>query len=144
LIDGALHDLAACRGRTVSPGVAGSIRQRVQELRGRVPAEAPVVGCHGDLSSGNIFVGPSAVAVIDFEGFHEGVPWEDVAYFLVHLELYFVHPRAAARLARLQDGFLRAAGAAALKALAHLRPPAWRSWPHARVLRRAALGRGVA
>ena len=154
LIDGALHDLAACQGRMVSPHLAESIRQYLQGQRRRGPSDATVVGCHGDLSSGNIFVAPSSVTVVDFEGFHEGLPWEDAAYFLVHLELYFVELWRAARLARLQHAFLGAAraapdpvaselcrAAAALKALAHLREPSWLTWPHARLLRRAALGR---
>jgi colanic acid/amylovoran biosynthesis glycosyltransferase len=155
LVDGALRDLAACPGRTVSPRMAGVVRRRLEELRQCAPREAYPVGCHGDLSPGNIFVAPASVAVVDFEGFHEGLPWEDITYFLVHLQLYFAHPLAAARLGRLQDVFLERSGVAldpvalelgravaALKALARVRAPSWRTWLHVRLLRRAALGRG--
>jgi glycosyltransferase involved in cell wall biosynthesis len=155
LVDGALRDLATCPGRTVSPHMAGLVRRRLEELRQCPPREACPVGCHGDLSPGNIFVAPASVAVVDFEGFHEGLPCEDISYFLVHLQLYFAHPLAAARLGRLQDVFLERSGVAldpaalelgsavaALKALARMRAPSWRTWLHVRLLRRAALGRG--
>jgi glycosyltransferase involved in cell wall biosynthesis/aminoglycoside phosphotransferase (APT) family kinase protein len=155
LVDGALGDLAACPGRTVSPRIAGLVRRRLEELRQRPPRGTDSVGCHGDLSPGNIFVAPASVAVVDFEGFHEGLPWEDIAYFLVHLELYFAPPRRAARFGRLQEVFLGASGVApdpvalelgravaALKALARMRAPSWRTWFHVHLLWRAALGRG--
>lgn len=156
LIDGVQRDLAACVDRTVSSRMAGSIGQRLEGMRPCLPSGIRPVGCHGDLSPGNILVAPAALAVIDFEGFHEGLPWEDVAYFLVHLELYFVHPRRAAGLARLRDAFLEGSRVArdplafdvcqavaavkALRALAYGR--SWRAWPHARLLRNLALGRG--
>ncbi|HEV8264762.1 MAG TPA: glycosyltransferase [Gemmatimonadales bacterium] len=155
LIDGARRDLASCVDRTMSSRTAGSIRQRLEAMRPCLPPGSRPVGCHGDLSPGNILAAPASLAVIDFEGFHEGLPWEDVAYFLVHLELYFVHPRRAAGLARLQDAFLAASRVApdplaldlcrtvaalkALRALAQGR--SWRGWYRARLLRRLALGR---
>lgn len=156
LIDGAQRDLAACVDRTLSSRMAGSIGERLEGMRPCVPPGIRPVGCHGDLSPGNILVAPAALAVIDFEGFHEGLPWEDAAYFLVHLELYFVHPRRAAGLARLRAAFLEGSRVApdplafdlcqavaalkALRALAYGR--FWRAWPHARLLRNLALGRG--
>ncbi len=144
LIDGAERDPAAWRG---------PIRRRLEGARRRLPPGACLVGCHGDLSPGNVFAAPASLAVIDFEGFHEGLPWEDVGYFLVHLELYFAYRRRAG-LARLSEAFLRASGVApdpvalelcrtvaALKALAGLPAPSWRRWPHVHLLRGAALGR---
>jgi aminoglycoside phosphotransferase (APT) family kinase protein len=131
-----------------------AIRRRLDVLRGRAPAATYLVGCHGDLSPGNIFMAPSSVAVIDFEGFHEGLPWEDVGYFLAHLDLYLASARRTARLSRLGQVFLRSSGVApdpaalelcrtvaAVKALAAVPALSWRAWPRRRLLRGAALGR---
>jgi tRNA A-37 threonylcarbamoyl transferase component Bud32 len=146
LIDGALRHPAVCQGPT---------RRRLESMRRRLPPEACLVACHGDLSPGNIFVTPSSVAVVDFEGFHEGLPGEDIAYFLVHLELYFACSRRAVRLSRLQEaclggsrlapdpvGFELCRAVAAVKALAHVRASSWRAWPHRHLLRSVAAGRG--
>lgn len=152
LIDGALRDLAACRGRTLPPRIAAAVWRRLEVLRQHLPREGCLVGCHGDLSPGNVFVASSSVAVVDFEGFHEGLSCEDIGYFLAHLELYFADPRRAVRFERLQDVFLAGVAAdpmtlelgravAALKALARVPALSWRTWLHVRVLRRVALGR---
>jgi glycosyltransferase involved in cell wall biosynthesis len=155
LIDGALRDLAASPGRTLSAGAAAAIRGRLEGLRGRLPPGVWLVGCHGDLSPGNIFVAPASIAVVDFEGFHEGLPWEDVAYFLLHLELYFAAAGRRAHVARLRRAFLAASGVepdpvafelcravAAVRALARVPAPSWLAWPRMRLLRDAALGGG--
>jgi colanic acid/amylovoran biosynthesis glycosyltransferase len=146
LIDSALRYPAVCPGPS---------RRRLEGMRRRLPPEVSVVACHGDLSPGNIFVTPSSVAVVDFEGFHEGLPWEDIAYFLVHLELYFAYSRRAARVARLREACLAGFGlapdpvgfefcraVAAIKALAHVRVPSWRAWPHVHLLRSVAARSG--
>jgi hypothetical protein len=157
LLDGARRDLLACVGRTVSPYLAGSIQQRLEAMGQQPPHEGVVVGCHGDLSPGNILADPASLAVVDFEGYHEGLPWEDVGYFLVHLELYFAYPRRGAGLPDLQAAFLEGScvapdpvaldacrAGAALKALrARTGAPSWRAWPHLRLLRSIALGSGV-
>ncbi|HET8796765.1 MAG TPA: glycosyltransferase, partial [Thermoanaerobaculia bacterium] len=66
----------------------------------------PVAGHHGDYWPGNVFIGERRVEVIDFEGFREGLPLEDVAYFLVMLELPFAYPILRRPLPRLADAFL--------------------------------------
>jgi hypothetical protein len=156
LLDVARRDLVACVGRMVSPRRAGAIRRRLEAMRQQPPSDDCVVGCHGDLSPGNILADPASLAVVDFEGFHEGLPWEDVGYFLVHLELYFAYPRRGVGLADLHAAFLEGSGvardsmaleacrtAAALKGLrARCGAPSWRGWPHLRLLRRVALGPG--
>jgi tRNA A-37 threonylcarbamoyl transferase component Bud32 len=156
LLDLARRDLLACVGRTVSPYVAGSIQRRLETMRRQPPGDDCVVGCHGDLSPGNVLADSASLAVVDFEGFHEGLPWEDVGYFLVHLELYFAYPRRGAGLTGLEAAFLEGSHvardpvaldacrtAAALKALrARSGAPAWRAWPHLRLLRSVALGPG--
>lgn len=65
------------------------------------------VGCHGDLWPGNIFIGEGIVQAIDFEGFHDGLPLEDVAYFLIHLEMYFKFPLVRKQFAPFARSFMR-------------------------------------
>jgi Ser/Thr protein kinase RdoA (MazF antagonist) len=64
------------------------------------------VGHHGDYWSGNVFVADRRVDVIDFEGFRDGLPLEDVAYFLVHLEQYFAYPFFGGAMPHLTSAFL--------------------------------------
>jgi hypothetical protein len=66
-------------------------------------SETPLV--HGDFWPGNVFVSDSEVTVIDFEGARPGAPLDDVAYFLVHLELFFPPPLRG-RFRRLRARFL--------------------------------------
>jgi Ser/Thr protein kinase RdoA (MazF antagonist) len=76
---------------------------RALELLGqRVTCD--VTGHHGDYWPGNIFLDDKRVEVIDFEGYRLGLPLEDVAYFLVQLDLLF--PRFRGRLPRLREAFL--------------------------------------
>jgi Ser/Thr protein kinase RdoA (MazF antagonist) len=70
--------------------------------------QSGVAGHHGDYWPGNIFLDDQRVEVIDFEGYRLGLPMEDVAYFLVQLELLL--PRHPRRLAPLRDAFLDAYG----------------------------------
>jgi Ser/Thr protein kinase RdoA (MazF antagonist) len=62
-----------------------------------------VAGHHGDLWAGNLFISDRSVEVIDFEGFRDGLPLEDVAYFLSYLELL---PLAAFDYPRMERAFL--------------------------------------
>ncbi len=48
-----------------------------------------MTGVHGDFWPGNVFIADDLVEVIDFEGTREGLPYEDVAYFLVQLDQFF-------------------------------------------------------
>lgn len=145
---------AALRDAVASPA-GEETRQRLEALRRHGPPQVDLVGCHGDLSPGNILASSSSVVVLDFEGYHEGLPWEDVAYFLLHLELFFPFAWRAGRFALLRDAFLAGAGVssdpvglelcrtvAALRALAHVHVRSWRFWPHAALLRRVTLNGG--
>lgn len=67
-----------------------------------------VVGHHGDYWPGNVFVDGERVTVIDFEGFREGLPLEDVAYFLIRVEL--LARRFRVRTPGLGEAFLRGYG----------------------------------
>lgn len=81
------------------------IRTRLRELEKRI-ASRPVVVCghHGDYWPGNLFLDEQRVQAIDFEGYREGLPLEDVAYFLVQLELLL--PRHRRHLPKLRAAFL--------------------------------------
>ncbi|MDQ3281637.1 MAG: aminoglycoside phosphotransferase family protein [Acidobacteriota bacterium] len=63
----------------------------------------PVVGHHGDFWPGNVFIAPASVEVIDFEGFREGLPLEDVVYHLSYLELL---PLASRQYPNMERAFL--------------------------------------
>lgn len=64
-------------------------------------------GHHGDFWPGNVYVDPDGgVQVIDFEGYREGLAWEDPAYFLVHLELFFAWPGLRGRFEKAAAAFL--------------------------------------
>ena len=47
----------------------------------------PVVGHHGNFHPENVFIGKRRVDVVDFSGYREGLPLEDVAEMLLQLEL---------------------------------------------------------
>lgn len=83
------------------------IANRMRELAAKITQRPlPVAGHHGDYWPGNIFIDGDRVEVIDFEGFREGLALEDVAYFLIELELLF--PRARRAVAPLRNAFLDA------------------------------------
>lgn len=90
-------------------GLDPEIVARVRELQIRVAPRALVAcGHHGDYWPGNIFLDPERVTVIDFEGYRRGLPLEDVAYFLIQLELLM--PRHARLLPALRVAFLEGYG----------------------------------
>ncbi|HEU4887465.1 MAG TPA: glycosyltransferase, partial [Thermoanaerobaculia bacterium] len=65
-----------------------AILERLHTLEARLAERPlPVVGHHGDYAPDNIFVGNRRVEVIDFSSYREGLPFEDIAQLLVHLEL---------------------------------------------------------
>lgn len=64
------------------------------------------VRVHGDFWPGNVFISRDAVTVIDLEGVRPGNAVDDLAWFLVHLELFFPPPLGR-RFRRLRAAFLR-------------------------------------
>ena len=66
---------------------------------------------HGDFGPGNIFVSEDRIQVIDFEAWRPGLPYEDVAYFAIQLELFFEYPFLRARgqqaVSAFLEGYLR-------------------------------------
>ena len=91
------------RVRNARAAVLATLRKLESQLADRGCA---VVGHHGDYWPGNVFIGARKVEVIDFEGFREGLPLEDAAYFLVHLRLMFAYPFFGAALKKLRARFL--------------------------------------
>ena len=85
------------------------VAERLRELGSRAGGE--VTGHHGDYWPGNVFIDARRVQVIDFEGFRDGHPLEDVAYFLLQLRLLM--PRHAKHVPALREAFLAGYGAPA-------------------------------
>ena len=79
---------------------------RLHELGAKATGE--VVGHHGDYWPGNVFIDAHRVQVIDFEGFREGLPLEDVAYFLLQLQLLM--PRHGRYVPKLREAFAEGYG----------------------------------
>jgi tRNA A-37 threonylcarbamoyl transferase component Bud32 len=78
---------------------------RLGELQIRVaPRALFACGHHGDYWPGNVFLDEKHATVIDFEGYRLGLPLEDVAYFLIELELLM--PRHTRYLPALRAAFL--------------------------------------
>jgi Ser/Thr protein kinase RdoA (MazF antagonist) len=88
----------------------GAITERLRSLEARLAEKRlAVVGHHGDYAPDNIFIGERRVEAIDFSSYREGLPLEDVAQLLVHLELHagLLLSRQMPRLRRaLLDGYL--------------------------------------
>lgn len=121
------HDLAAAVVRALrdfdlaaaaSPRLASRrsrLFERVRELEAVAAASPlPVTGHHGDYWPGNIFVDDQRVEVIDFEGYRDGLGVEDIAWFLVHLELPFMLPPWRHDFPRLARSFLAGYASAGL------------------------------
>lgn len=97
------HEDAAVRRRV------RLIERRITGLTASVAERATTVaGHHGDFWPGNVFIAPHIVTAIDFEGYREGLPAEDVAYFLIRTEL--LSRRFGLRAAPLQTAFIDAWG----------------------------------
>lgn len=107
MMAGALDHLSVCR-RVFGLSATSEEILREFDVHGSSLANSSLKSCgiHGDFWPGNIFVNGDEVKVIDFEGYSEGLPFEDVAYFLVHLELFFSYPHSRKRIPVLATAFL--------------------------------------
>ena len=103
LLAGAAADLAACRKTMRLPR---DLEFRLDRLAGRISPAGHLVGHHGDFWPGNLFLSERQVQAIDFEGFREGLRWEDAAYFLVHLQPFFAWPGLRGRGEQAAAAFL--------------------------------------
>jgi hypothetical protein len=107
LVETAGGHLDRCRGNLLPASAAKAVRSQLDALKTRLaPASLRLIRAHRDFWPGNIFVGAEVVEVIDFEGADDGLPYEDVAYFLVQLELFFPGPILRRRYKPLATAFL--------------------------------------
>ena len=104
LVERAVRDVRGLVPDVLAPDVADEVAARLASLRASCRA-GPSTGRHADFWPGNVFVAPDRLRVVDFEGYGEGHPIEDAAYFLVHLELYHAYPGLRRRGRRLADRF---------------------------------------
>ncbi|HEY0160116.1 MAG TPA: glycosyltransferase [Thermoanaerobaculia bacterium] len=108
----ALRDLdLACAAERSLAALHSEIADRIHELEARV-AENPVrvVGQHGDFRADNIYIGDSRVDVTSFSRFREGLPSEDIAQFLLDLEIACDLPFRHVRAIQLREAFLAGYG----------------------------------
>ena len=105
LVERTRGDLGDLVPGVLSREAADQVATHLASLRAGCRA-GPTTGRHGDFWPGNVFVAPDRLQVVDFEGYGEGHPVEDAAYFLVHLELYHAYPGLRRRGRRLADRFL--------------------------------------
>ncbi|MDQ6799438.1 MAG: glycosyltransferase [Acidobacteriota bacterium] len=99
-------ELAAVANRALRPD-RSRIADRLRTLEAQLAEKTfPLVGRHGDYWPGNIYIDDDRVEVIDFEGFREGLPLEDVAQFLIHLDLYVAYPLFSKVQRKLRAAFL--------------------------------------
>jgi tRNA A-37 threonylcarbamoyl transferase component Bud32 len=107
LVDSAAEHLEQCRGNVLPLSAVGLVRSQLDGLKARLaPGSLRLTQVHGDFWPGNVFVEDDLVEVIDFEGMRDGLPYEDVAYFLVQLEQFFPGPLLQAQFKPLGSAFL--------------------------------------
>jgi aminoglycoside phosphotransferase (APT) family kinase protein len=108
LVDTAADHLDRCRGDLLPASAAKAVRSQLDALKVRLaPASLRLAGMHRDFWPGNVFVADEVVEVIDFEGAGEGLPYEDVAYFVVQLEQFFPGPILQRQFKPLGAAFLQ-------------------------------------
>jgi colanic acid/amylovoran biosynthesis glycosyltransferase len=106
------HHLFRLRGRLGSR-VESLARARIDRVRTRSGKQPPrAVGHHCDFWPGNVLVDGVRITVLDFEGYRRGLPYEDVAHFLVHLELALGRPWLRTKRRRARRTFLDGYGLA--------------------------------
>jgi glycosyltransferase involved in cell wall biosynthesis/aminoglycoside phosphotransferase (APT) family kinase protein len=113
LVARARVDLERAARQGLPPGA--HLARRIDDAGREARAAArSLVGRHGDFWPGNVLVDRGRVRVIDFEGFGEGLPAEDVADFLVQLDLLHSYPGLGRMRAMLGAAFLDGYGRAGL------------------------------
>jgi colanic acid/amylovoran biosynthesis glycosyltransferase len=108
----ALRDLdLACAAEQSLRSLHTGITDRIRELETRVAENTVrVVGQHGDFRADNIYIGDKRVDVTSFSRFREGLPLEDIAQFLLDLEIACDLPFRHVRAIQLREAFLAGYG----------------------------------
>jgi colanic acid/amylovoran biosynthesis glycosyltransferase len=112
LLDDAIRDLELAAAADPPLRLQRPAIERKMHAIASAVASTPLrlAGAHGDYWPGNLFASENRIEVIDFEGYGEGLPLEDVAYFMIHLELYFSRPGIRRPLPRLTAAFIEEYG----------------------------------
>jgi hypothetical protein len=95
--------------------LARRLKERTRAVLGdldvsRVADGTSSVGHHCDFWPGNVLEADGQVSVIDFEGFRSGLPYQDLAHFLVHLDLVLHRPGLASSATRARRALLEGYG----------------------------------
>jgi colanic acid/amylovoran biosynthesis glycosyltransferase len=89
ILERSLSDLKSPAGAILPEARERRVRKRLLEIREILAgSDAIAVLHHGDFWPGNLFFDGTAVEVIDLEGAGVSVPSEDIAWFLLHVEMY--------------------------------------------------------
>lgn len=111
VLDALLHRAEEDLERCIASGLIASegclVRERLRAGGDRASLDLSLLCLHhGDFWPGNIFIEGDEIRVIDFEGWREGLPLEDLAYFALQLELFFSLPLLRTRGRRYTAAFL--------------------------------------
>jgi len=141
LVDRARVNLEACAAGGLDRMLGRRLERRLDELaRDARSSAGSLVGRHGDFWPGNVYVAGDKVQVIDFEGVGEGHAAEDVAYFLLQLDVFHSLPGLRRAGARMAAAFLEGYGAGTFSPAAYA---LCRAAAGLQVLRRPPDGGGV-
>lgn len=81
------RNLEICEVRGLDPALAAQIAVWFERKKsGAFTGDHQIVGHHGDFGPHNVLVSPEKITVIDFEGWQEGILYEDLCYFLGLIE----------------------------------------------------------
>ena len=101
-------DLATCRRLGLDPGLAAVAGRRFAAAMSDVdPSRFRLVARHCDFAPYNMFVDGDRVSVIDLEGTQDGLPTDDLCYFLFMVAALASHHLAPSTVVELQRTFLR-------------------------------------
>lgn len=101
-------DLEICRRRGLDPSLAfAAARSFAADMTGINPSKLRLVSRHCDFAPYNVFINEERVSVIDFEGMQDGIPTDDLCYFLSMIAAVPPHHLGHSTLGKLQQAFLR-------------------------------------
>jgi Ser/Thr protein kinase RdoA (MazF antagonist) len=100
-------ELDACRARGLDSGLASRAAQWFDARKhAAFDGRHKVVGRHCDFAPYNVLVSGEQVTVIDFEGLQGGILYDDLCYFLAHVEATPGYHLGRRMKASLREDFL--------------------------------------